>query len=141
MTKLCLECTKRYYFNIYIQKFPGGACPRTPPTWPCWKPPMINLWTGPWLTGGSVLVEIHETGFLKFEIRQSSLTKDTLGSSQASSFFGSTIMIMHVSTNMAIITTHTLSVWCHLHCVVPSKNQSIHLQGTLIAIIFQHCLL
>ena len=33
MTKLCLECTKRYYFNVYFQKFPGGACPRTPPSW------------------------------------------------------------------------------------------------------------
>ena len=29
MTKLCLEGTKRYYFNVY-SKFPGGACPRTP---------------------------------------------------------------------------------------------------------------
>ena len=31
MTKLCLECTKRYYFNVCIQNF-WGACPRTPLT-------------------------------------------------------------------------------------------------------------
>ena len=32
MTKLCLECTKRYYFNTYTQNFPGEACPG-PPSW------------------------------------------------------------------------------------------------------------
>ena len=52
MTKLCLECTKRYYFNVYIQNFPGehalgpplaghGFAMLEPP------PPKINLWTRP----------------------------------------------------------------------------------------------
>ena len=30
MTKLCLECTKRYYFDTYTQNFPGEACPGSP---------------------------------------------------------------------------------------------------------------
>ena len=33
MTKLCLECTKRYYFNVCIQNFPGEHAPAPPPSW------------------------------------------------------------------------------------------------------------
>ena len=45
MTKLCLECTKGYYFNTYTQNFPGGVCPG-----PLAEhgSPKVNLWTRPW---------------------------------------------------------------------------------------------
>ena len=34
MTNLCLECTKRYYFNVYIQNFLESMPPDPPP--PAW---------------------------------------------------------------------------------------------------------
>ena len=55
MTKLCLECTKRYNIYIYIKISPGEHAPDLP-SW-AWlrhagtpPAPKINLWTRPYRT-------------------------------------------------------------------------------------------
>ena len=65
MTKLCLECTKRYYFNLYIFKLSRGSMPPDPPSW-AWlrhagtplPKAKINLWTRPCISTKSDLLTV-----------------------------------------------------------------------------------